>query len=62
MSENIRYRVRLGDYEQELEVPVSQFPKENMNKFAAFLLNQIKREITGEDKKVVKKDEDDKDE
>jgi len=60
MSENIRYRVRLGDYEQELEVPVSQFPKENMNKFAGFLLNQIKRDLTSEDKKV--KEDEDKDE
>jgi len=62
MSENIRYRERIGDYEQELEVPVSQFPRENMDKFAAFLLNQIKRSLTSEDKKVVKEDENDKDE
>ncbi len=58
MSENVRYRTRIGDYEQELEVPVSQFPRENMNKFASFLLNQIKRDLTSEDKKVVKEDED----
>lgn len=58
MSENIRYHVRLGDYEQELEVPVSQFPRENMDKFATFLLNQIKRDLTSEDKKVGTKDKD----
>jgi len=58
MSENIRYHVRLGDYEQEIEVPVSQFPKENMNNFAAFLLNQIKRDLTSEDKKVKAEDKD----
>lgn len=57
MSENIRYHVRLGDYEQEIEVPVSQFPKENMNNFAAFLLSQIKRDLTSEDKET-KKDKD----
>jgi len=60
MSENIRYRIRVGDYEQELEVPVSQFPKDTMQSFADFLLNQIKRYIASEDEKVKK--EDDKDE
>jgi len=52
MSENIRYHVRLGDYEQELEVPVSQFSSDKMTDFTAFLLNQIKRDLTNEDKKV----------
>lgn len=58
MSENIRYHVRLGDYEQELEVPVSQFPRENMNNFAAFLLNQMRRDFASEDKKVETEEKD----
>ncbi len=55
MSENIRYRVRLGEYEQELEIPVSQFSGERMADFTIFFLNQIKRDLSSEDKKVVKK-------
>jgi len=58
MSENIRYRTRIGDYEQELEVPVSQFSREKMEGFTTFLLNQIKRDLTSEDKKVTTKDKD----
>lgn len=58
MSENIRYRTRTGDYEQELEVPVSQFPGERMADFTAFLLNQIKRDLTSENKKVKTEDKD----
>jgi len=58
MAENIRYRTRIGDYEQELEVPVSQFPKDEMQSFAVFLLNQIKKDLTGEDKKVTTEDKD----
>jgi len=54
MSENIRYHVRLGDYEQELEVPVSQFPGEKMTDFTTFLLSQIKRDLINEDKKTKK--------
>ncbi|GAH71155.1 unnamed protein product [marine sediment metagenome] len=57
MSENIRYRCRTGDYERELEVPVSQFSGERMADFTTFLLNQIKRDFAEEDKKVVKEDE-----
>jgi len=51
MSENIRYRCRMGNYEQELEIPASQFSKENMNNFTTFLLNRVKRDLTSEDKK-----------
>lgn len=57
MSENIRYRTRIGDFEQELEVPVSQFPGKKMADFADFLLNQIERDLTSEDKET-KKDKD----
>ncbi|GAF75362.1 unnamed protein product [marine sediment metagenome] len=56
MSENIRYRIRLGDYEQELEIPVSQFSNKII-KFTDFFLDFLKQDLTSEDKET-KKDKD----
>jgi len=53
MSENIRYHVRLGDYEQELEIPVSQFSNKII-KFTDFFLDFLKQDLTSEDKETKK--------
>jgi len=50
MSEEIRYYSRLGDFEQEINIPISQFSNEELKEFTSLFLTFLKRDLALENK------------
>jgi len=50
MSEEIRYYSRMGDFEQEINIPISQFSNEELREFTSLFLTFLKRDLAFKDK------------